>query len=516
MIAVREIIANALVHRDYESPDSCVHVRLFDDRLEVSSPGSWLNWELEPDVEYSLSSLQRQSVKRNFRLAHILSGIRLVEGDGSGIPSALKDCEVMDNPAPIVRADDHFVHVIIRRKEPDISGPVVSQHFPGSAPSGSSGSGASLFRDRHEEVDRLLRGLTDTSGPHFWLVISPPQLGKTWLLEQLRTDLAAREPARWTTRLVNMREHPAEVRGNAHALLARLFAAPASAPTSPHAVRGIARDISRSGKSYLCILDSAELLEDQVIETLRSYLGQIQRMVEEARNTNVRLALIVASRKDRGWLGVVPTPRFAALRLTEFRVDVVDDALRQMASQMGRTFSPSEYARLAQRVYHVSEGLPVVLERCLKWIREQEWLGPELLESREVFEELTRPYVRDVLLSPSSLFLQPLEQPEETSALRHVLEHAFRVLSPYRLFTQSHLRHHLESDDAFRDAALQLGWSTEDIWMAVSGTALLSRPQREPWQAIEPAIRRLLCRYWYFPDARLAQAHRDAGQFVRL
>src|SRR5262249_14698862 len=41
MIAVREIIANALVHRDYERTDSCIHIRVFNDRVEIVNPGTW-------------------------------------------------------------------------------------------------------------------------------------------------------------------------------------------------------------------------------------------------------------------------------------------------------------------------------------------------------------------------------------------------------------------------------------------------------------------------------------------
>jgi len=120
MVAVREIIANALVHRDYASMDSCVHVRLFTDRLEVSSPGSWLGRDLNPGTEYPLSSLSGHSIKRNFRLAHDLSWIRLVEGEGTGIPSAVRDCDAMQSPSPTVLQDNGFVTVLLyRRRAPD-------------------------------------------------------------------------------------------------------------------------------------------------------------------------------------------------------------------------------------------------------------------------------------------------------------------------------------------------------------------------------------------------------------
>lgn len=119
MIAVREIIANALVHRDYSSTDSCVHVRIFSDRMEVSSPGSWLGRDLDRGVHYEMSSLNGQSIKRNFRLAHLMSWIKLVEGEGSGIPSTLRACKDEQSPEPIVIQDQGFVTVVLHRVKRD-------------------------------------------------------------------------------------------------------------------------------------------------------------------------------------------------------------------------------------------------------------------------------------------------------------------------------------------------------------------------------------------------------------
>ena len=92
MVAVREIIANALVHRDYTDITKYVHVRLYSDRLEISSPGTWLGQDFSDGAIRDLSELEGQSVKRNARLAHVLSWIKLVEEEGSGVPAAMQDC----------------------------------------------------------------------------------------------------------------------------------------------------------------------------------------------------------------------------------------------------------------------------------------------------------------------------------------------------------------------------------------------------------------------------------------
>nr|WP_308129002.1 ATP-binding protein [Actinoplanes polyasparticus] len=114
MIAVREVLANALVHRDYEDRERTVHVRLFADRLEISSPGAWAGRTLPDEQAQDLRALAGESRKRNFRLASALTWVKLVEGEGSGIPTAVADCAELDAPEPVVVRQDGFVKVVLR------------------------------------------------------------------------------------------------------------------------------------------------------------------------------------------------------------------------------------------------------------------------------------------------------------------------------------------------------------------------------------------------------------------
>jgi hypothetical protein len=375
-----------------------------------------------------------------------------------------------------------------------------------------------LFRNRRDELERVSRGLTNASGPHFWLVISPPQLGKTWFLNRLSAQIVSAEPSRWSGTLVDLRDQPTEMRNDAGSLLARIFELGSPVPVIPGQLpsaelRGIAQRISRSGKSHLCLLDSAELLEKETATALRACLGEIYHLVPRAGNAEVRVGFVVASRREEEWRGVIPSPRLSPLPLTEFTVDVVEDALRDLAYQMSRSFDPLSFRPNATLVHRLSEGLPALLIRCLHWIRREEWLDMERMESQELFGEIAHPYIRDGLLSPDSLFPSGQEQPPE---LGPALERAFRAIAPYRLFTLSHLRRHLESDAILQSAVAQAGLSIEDLWKAISGTALLTRPLDEPWQQIHSAIRRLLYRYYYASDAHRAEANREARRFVEV
>lgn len=119
MITVREVIANAVAHRDYEQSESCVHVQFYADRVEVVSPGQWVGATLEPGERRPLGDLATRSRKRNFRLAGVLTWIKVMEGEGSGIPRALAECERLGAPEPEVGYAAGMVTVTIFPRDPD-------------------------------------------------------------------------------------------------------------------------------------------------------------------------------------------------------------------------------------------------------------------------------------------------------------------------------------------------------------------------------------------------------------
>lgn len=410
---------------------------------------------------------------------------------------------------------DKALGPLAARLKPSSGGAVVTSakaHIPAEE--------SEQFRNREDELQRVLRGLTGAGGPHFWLVVAPPQLGKSWFLNRI-SELLAGPDYSWTTRLVDIRQQPERTRHDARAILRRLF--PPGRPDTPGhrdnqliqlnqpTYEDIATNICAARTSHLLLIDSAELLDERTASSLRSAFGQISRAVQRGHLPEIRLAAIVASRQEADWRGLRPNSRFTQLPLTEFSHDVVAEALRDLAENMGRSTQPEKtFQRYAADAHQLSEGLPALLVSCLEWVRRTQWVTMHRLSSRPVFAELACPYIRDTLLTQESLIPAGYRQPGEL----HALLQAFRVLAPYRLFTQSHLRHHLDSDLAFSQAIASLSWSMEDLWQAISRTTLLMRPLDEPWQAICPAIRRLLYRYCYQTPESCRAAHREAGKVV--
>ncbi len=381
---------------------------------------------------------------------------------------------------------------------------------PAAVPPGEEPS----FRNREEEVQKVINGLTNTAGPHFWLVVAPPQLGKTWFLKRISEDDAlSAGPASWVVRLVDLHMQPAEVHSDAAALLGAMFERARRSASGQQTLR-IAQEIARSGRPHLCLLDNAELLSGDTAKELRESLNQIRRYVHGTGKKGLRVAFLAASRRDDEWKGVTPL-RLAALPLTEFNTDVVQQALHDLSAEMGSNFPPEEFQANAVRVHRVTAGLPALLARCLQWIRGEQWLGMGRLETQEQFEELASPYIRQELLTPACLLPEGQEEAAAAEAL-HALAQAYRVLTPYRFFTHSHLRYHLEADAELRAALAAAGWELADLWQAISRTALLRRPLNEPWKEIHGAIRRLLYRYFYRSDEERVAAHIEARKFVEI
>jgi predicted HTH transcriptional regulator len=99
-VALREFIANALMHQDFEMDGSGPMIEIFSDRVEITNPGVPLN---DPD---RLLDLPPQSP--NEKLALGMRRLGLCEERGSGIDRAVEAIELEQLPAPeILVVGDH-------------------------------------------------------------------------------------------------------------------------------------------------------------------------------------------------------------------------------------------------------------------------------------------------------------------------------------------------------------------------------------------------------------------------
>ena len=78
--AVHECLVNALIHRDYTEVGSEVHIDIFDDRMEIYSPGGMFDGSLVQNLDTDNVASRR----RNPIIADIFSRMHYMERRGSG------------------------------------------------------------------------------------------------------------------------------------------------------------------------------------------------------------------------------------------------------------------------------------------------------------------------------------------------------------------------------------------------------------------------------------------------
>lgn len=91
--SIRKLIANAVVHRSYNDPGK-IQIALYDDRLEVTSPGMLLNG-------ISIQKMKEGYTKlRNPAIAEACAYMKIIEKWGSEIPRLFQECKEYGLPEP--------------------------------------------------------------------------------------------------------------------------------------------------------------------------------------------------------------------------------------------------------------------------------------------------------------------------------------------------------------------------------------------------------------------------------
>lgn len=79
VIAIREVIRNAVVHRDYSLTGKDIKIAVFDDMVEITSPGKLL-----PSIDFSELEA-RQSDFRNKVIAPVFKKLGIIDQWGNGL-----------------------------------------------------------------------------------------------------------------------------------------------------------------------------------------------------------------------------------------------------------------------------------------------------------------------------------------------------------------------------------------------------------------------------------------------
>lgn len=107
--AVREVIANALIHQDFMATGVGPVVEIYENRIEVTNPGNSL---INPD------RLLDERRSRNEKLAATMRAFGLCEERGGGLDKTLIEIEAQHLPAPDFISSENSMRVILFAPKP--------------------------------------------------------------------------------------------------------------------------------------------------------------------------------------------------------------------------------------------------------------------------------------------------------------------------------------------------------------------------------------------------------------
>lgn len=109
--AVREAIVNAIIHRDYQISGSEIHIDMYDDRLEIVSPGGMLDGSFIQNLDLTKIS----SMRRNRVISDIFNRLHFMDRRGSGLTRILNEYTDYINK-PVFSSDESSFTVILPNK----------------------------------------------------------------------------------------------------------------------------------------------------------------------------------------------------------------------------------------------------------------------------------------------------------------------------------------------------------------------------------------------------------------
>ena len=104
-LAVRELVANALIHQDFSATGTGPMVEIYDTRIEITNPGK--------PLVHPQRFLGSRPTSRNEALASLTRRIGMCEELGSGIPRVVSLVEESQLPAPLFESRDGFTRAVL-------------------------------------------------------------------------------------------------------------------------------------------------------------------------------------------------------------------------------------------------------------------------------------------------------------------------------------------------------------------------------------------------------------------
>lgn len=114
--ALREVVLNALCHRQYEKYNLTIGIAIYDDRIEIENPGI-----LPPQITPQNILQPHISYPYNPLIANVLYSTTYIENWGSGVKRIVESCRKRGVAAPTWTINGGFVVVTFRMPAMDVT-----------------------------------------------------------------------------------------------------------------------------------------------------------------------------------------------------------------------------------------------------------------------------------------------------------------------------------------------------------------------------------------------------------
>jgi ATP-dependent DNA helicase RecG len=109
-LAIRELVANALIHQDFTITGTSSKIEIFSDRIEITNPG-------KPLID-TLRFIDEPPISRNETLASVMRRLNICEERGSGIDKVIFEVELYQLPAPDFQVTSNHTKAILYAPKP--------------------------------------------------------------------------------------------------------------------------------------------------------------------------------------------------------------------------------------------------------------------------------------------------------------------------------------------------------------------------------------------------------------
>ena len=166
--SIREVIANAVIHRSYLEPND-IQVALYDNRLEITSPGMLLSGVNVKRMKEGYSKL------RNRAIASVFAYVNIIEKWGSGIPRIMNEIREygLQEPEFIIFENDFRVNIY--RKNYNTT----------QSTQGSTQNRINTTRDISKKEKLDVKNLTETDKTIINTIINNPEMSQKQIADNL-------------------------------------------------------------------------------------------------------------------------------------------------------------------------------------------------------------------------------------------------------------------------------------------------------------------------------------------